>query len=40
MENLEIWVTIAALWVAQIKLLYDMREVKSCIKIKKKAVFK
>lgn len=38
--NIEVWVTIAALWVTQIKLVYDMREIKTVLKIEKTAYFK
>lgn len=40
MENLELWACVAVLWVTQFKLLFDMREIKQCVKIEKHMIIK
>jgi hypothetical protein len=40
MENIELWLCLAALWLTQFKILFDMREIKQCVKIEKHMVIK
>ncbi len=40
LENIELWLTVAVLWATQIKILYDMREIKQCVKIEKHMIIK
>lgn len=40
MEHFEIWVTIAGVWIAQLKVMVDLNEIKSVIRIKKAASFR
>jgi hypothetical protein len=40
MEHFELWVAIAAVWAAQMKLLYDVRAIKKVIVIKQVAKFR
>ena len=40
MEHVELWVVIAAVWLTQLKLMWDIREIKQCVRIEKHMIIR